>query len=222
VTYLICFEGIDGSGKTSQLNLLFHHLSSLGHKVEKRSYPVYTSFFGKEIGRFLAAKDTEEIASSVDSKSMALWYALDRWLDYQTNLSLFSECEYLLLNRYTLSSIVYQSLRSNNFGEVQSWVETLEHSILELPRPHAYIIFDVVPEIAQRNIMKKGTRVYIDNDADVYEQDFSLQLRAQRLYLEIAKRIPNTKIIRCHHQGEMLNQEAIFGEVLKALERLTS
>jgi thymidylate kinase len=54
---IISFEGIDGTGKTTQINLLKDALTAKGYKVNVRSYPVYDSFFGTEIGKHLAGKE---------------------------------------------------------------------------------------------------------------------------------------------------------------------
>ena len=48
-TKIITIEGIDGSGKTVQFDLLSSKLESMGYSVAKRAFPVYESFF--EIGR---------------------------------------------------------------------------------------------------------------------------------------------------------------------------
>src|SRR5690349_6625961 len=141
---LIAFEGIDGSGKTSQIRLLAQALAEQGSSVAVRSYPAYTSFFGSEIRRLLTAGVEHECEGS-DPKSMALWYALDRWLDHRHNIQCFDGPEWVLLNRYTLSTVVFQSVRHGPESTIADWVDTLEHDILGLPRPHLYIVLDISP-----------------------------------------------------------------------------
>ena len=89
MAFTICFEGVDGSGKTTQIEMLFSKLLKMSRSASIRSYPVYESFFGKELGELLSGTNRQFTASDLDPKSMALWYALDRWLDYQENIRLF-------------------------------------------------------------------------------------------------------------------------------------
>ena len=52
-TNIITIEGIDGSGKTVQFNKLYDNLTALGYSVDTKSFPVYGSYFGSQVGRFL-------------------------------------------------------------------------------------------------------------------------------------------------------------------------
>lgn len=199
MTKLVCFEGIDGSGKATQVSLIAQVLRDRGRVVWERSYPVYGSFFGKELGQLLAST-RETSARDLDAKSMALWYALDRWSDYQTNADSFRTSDFVLLNRYTLSSMVYQSVRHGSTVD-SSWVEMLEHEILRLPRPDLYFILDLPPEQARHNVSQKGPRDYLGDRSDVYERDASLQANARRAYLAIADRLPNARVLECYGSG---------------------
>lgn len=73
-TKIIAFEGIDGSGKTLQWDLLTARLRSEGYRVGTKSFPIYESFFGSQVGRLLRGQPLR--ADEVDSRSMCLWYAL--------------------------------------------------------------------------------------------------------------------------------------------------
>jgi len=52
MTKIIAFEGIDGTGKTVQLQRQYERLTNeRGLFVKTISFPKYDSFFGKEVGR---------------------------------------------------------------------------------------------------------------------------------------------------------------------------
>jgi hypothetical protein len=78
---ILAIEGIDGAGKETQAELLRDRLVGRGWSVRMLSFPVYSSFFGQSIRQLLdgqlGAGDVS--ADAVDPRSMALWYALDRW-----------------------------------------------------------------------------------------------------------------------------------------------
>ena len=77
-TKIIAFEGIDGTGKSVQMEQLRTRLEQRGLTVGVLSFPDYDSFFGGCVGRYLTKKDGVS-ASDVDQRSMALWFAMDPW-----------------------------------------------------------------------------------------------------------------------------------------------
>lgn len=211
---LICFEGIDGSGKTIQMTLLERRLRAVGFSCSTMSFPRYESFFGKEIGSLLANRCGTS-ALNVDPKSMSLWYALDRWAAYVENDRAATQTDFVLVNRYTLSSVVYQSARGEaSLGE---WIERLECDALGLPRPDLYIILDVPPSITSENVRKKGVRNYLESRSDVYESDQDLQTRAAGLYRDYAHKLQNANVISCSLDGQMRDAEEISEDVVTAL-----
>lgn len=204
MTKIIAFEGIDGTGKSVQMDRLKQTLQGAGKSVLCLSFPMYDTFFGGYCGKYLSAKDGIG-ADSVDGKSMALWFALDRFeafksLDYTTY-------DYLLINRYVLSNAVYQSIRDCDIGkpDILDFVTALEHEHFKIPRPHLNLIMDMDTQDASQNVDKKGFRDYVGNSKDVYEQLGSIQSRARRRYLEYASRLDNCKIINCMSAGELMS-----------------
>ncbi|MFR3907341.1 MAG: thymidylate kinase, partial [Christensenellales bacterium] len=99
-TKVIAIEGIDGSGKSVQYNKLAEALTDMGYSVEKREYPKYESYFGSHVGSYLSGAEGVK-ADTVDGKSMALWFALDRWEDMRSHID--GEYDYMIINRYVLS-----------------------------------------------------------------------------------------------------------------------
>ena len=212
---IISFEGIDGTGKTTQIELLKKYLVGKGFKVNVRSYPVYDSFFGKEIGKQLSNKNTDY---NIDPRSMALWYAMDRWNDRKNFIETDEETDILLLNRYTLSSMVYQVIRAGESNELKDWIENLEHVILNLPRPDLYLIFDLPFELALKNNEGKGKREYIDGEVDKYERDVKLQTKARELYKKFGLEQNNAAVINCFDDDQMISIEQIFSKIKKEVE----
>src|SRR5207253_2602931 len=74
---LIAIEGIDGSGKRTQFDLLTLTLKARGHSVYSTGFPQYDSWFGKMVVKFLYG----ELGSleSVDPHFTTLLCAGDRF-----------------------------------------------------------------------------------------------------------------------------------------------
>lgn len=98
----LVFEGIDGSGKETQVKMLAERLRKTGHKVETLDFPDYKSEPGKKIGQYLnhEIKMTNEEFAALYSEDRKLHQAKIReWLDNGT---------IVLADRYAYSNLAYQ------------------------------------------------------------------------------------------------------------------
>jgi len=212
MTKIIAFEGIDGTGKSVQMTRLSETLQARGLTVKEISFPMYDSFFGGMVGRYLSAKDGIA-ANTVDGKSMALWFALDRFEAFKSFD--YSDADALLINRYVLSNAVYQSIRDIDLDkpDILDFCLALEHEHFGIPVPDLHLVLDMDTESAAENVDKKGFREYIGNARDVYESIDSIQTRARRKYAEYAERIPNVELILCTENGVLLPIDEIAARI---------
>ena len=212
MTKIIAFEGIDGTGKSVQMERLGRRLTNEGRRVRTLSFPMYDTFFGREVGALLSGSGGVR-ADEVDGKSMALWYALDRFEAFR-NFD-YTDADVLLINRYVLSNAVYQSIRDIDLGkpDLLDFVLSLEHEHFMLPRADVHIVLDVATDAAAHNVDQKGFREYVGNAKDVYEAIPSLQARARLKYQEYADRLDNVRIIPCMERERLKSIEAI-GELI--------
>ena len=215
MTKILAFEGIDGTGKSVQMARLQERLVSEGKRVLTLSFPRYDSFFGKQAGELLAGKNGVR-ADEVDQKSMALWYALDRFEAFRDLR--YTAYDVLLINRYVLSNAAYQSVRDRDLSQpdLLDYVLTLEHEHFRIPRADAHLVLDMDTESAAGNVDKKGFRAYVGNTRDVYEAIPGIQQRARRKYLEFASRLDNVFVIPCMENGR-LKSIASIGERIDAV-----
>ena len=216
-TKIIAFEGIDGTGQSGQMEQLRTRLEQRGLTVGVLSFPDYDSFFGGCVGRYLTKKDGVS-ASDVDQRSMALWFAMDRWAAFQGFD--YRRFDVLLINRYVLSNAVYQSIRDRDVDkpDILDFVLELEHRQLKLPQPDLYLILDVDLTAAQSNVSKKGYRDYVGDEKDEYEKQDSIQIRARAKYLSFGERLDNVQVIPCMADGALLSIETIAQRVYAAVK----
>lgn len=218
-TFFAAFEGIDGSGKSVQFQMLKEAMELAGKKTGVLDFPDYDSFFGKEIGRLLSGKDTVT-ASDLDPRSMSLWYAADRWNAFRN----FDSATYdlVLMNRSTMANAAYQGTRSGNPAELAKWIYELEFEVLGIPRPDLFFIFDIPVSLSRKNVAQKGFRGYVGDEADVYEKDIAFLESVRNGYLTCAKIFPNSIVLNCAaSEDAMRPPEEIAADVLRILrERL--
>ena len=214
---VIAFEGIDGSGKGVQIREIAGRLNGLGRKVLVQDFPVYSVFFGKEIGRMLSGEQDVR-ADVVDPRSMSLWYALDR----HEALKGIDRREYddILFNRSTLSNAVYQSIRTREEDREAfiEWLFELEFERLGVWEPDLYFIFDVTEEQSKKNVEKKEQRAYLKDTFDVYERSQRIMNQARSVYLRLAQEYDNMYIIPCMDEnGVFKSIEEIADLVMKKI-----
>lgn len=216
MTKIIAFEGIDGTGKTVQLQRLFDRLVAEGkYRVETVSFPMYDTFFGAECGRLLSGSGGVR-ANEVDQRSMALWYALDRFEAFRERD--LSNTDVLLINRYVLSNAVYQSVRERDLGkpDLLYFVLELEYEHFRIPKADAHIVLDMNPEQAYENVGKKGFREYVGDQPDIYEALPDIQKRARQKYIDYSQRMAGIYIIPCMEQNR-LKSIADIGKLVDAV-----
>ena len=216
-TKVIAIEGIDGSGKSVQFNYIGRRCREDGMRVDAREFPVYSSYFGAEVGRYLSGSGGVG-ADTVDGRSMALWFALDRWENLKSYQD--GEADVLLINRYVLSNGVYQSIRDIDLGkpDIIDWVFDLEYGHFGLPQADVFIFYDVDTTQAGINILKKGHRDYLGQGKDIYEASVSLQERVRAKYLETAARRDDIMVISCMKNGVFRSPEDIADETWSSLK----
>lgn len=216
-TRIIAIEGIDGSGKTVQAAHLGRALAGRGLRVKTLSFPVYQSFFGGQVGKYLSGAEGV-LASEVDQKSMALWFAMDRFDALRGYRD--GEADVLLINRYVLSNAVYQSIRERDLNrpDMLEFVLELEHGRLGLPEPDVYVYLDVEAGEAEANVLRKGHRDYVGDKQDAYEAQGGIQRRAREKYLEYARRLPNILVVSCMRGGVLKSEAEIGAQVLEAID----
>src|ERR1700686_2580055 len=130
---LIALEGIDGSGKRTQLDLLALDLDARGLATLRVSFPRYESSFGKLVARYLNGEFGS--MEKVDPHLSALLYAGDR-LEAKAEIeSALSAGKFVLADRYIGSNLAHQSERvpSEDRDEFLAWLKHVEYGLYGLP-----------------------------------------------------------------------------------------
>src|SRR5581483_1391916 len=127
---LIAFEGIDGSGKGTQAELLKMKAQSLGTSVEVLSFPRYgKTLFAKCIADHLNGEFGD--LTSITAQTAALLFAGDRFESRSKLIELTQSYELLILDRYVASNLAHQGarVRPEERKDFISWLAQLEYEM---------------------------------------------------------------------------------------------
>lgn len=218
---LVVFEGTDGSGKGTQLDLLIKELSNRNIPYEVMDFPRYSgSVFGELAGRML--KGEFGGPDVISSELAVLPFACDRWLMKDKLLKWLSEGKIVISNRYTASSAVYQAakLPMSQQKPFIDWVYNLEQQTIGLPKEDIVLFFHMPLTIAEKLVEQKDPRAYLGGKKkDMYEENDAIQITVNRLYHEIAESSSIWHMISCSNEEVLRAKEAIHKDVLDSLTR---
>lgn len=142
----IAFEGIDGSGKSTQVKILSEKLKNAGHKVYATFEPT-----DSPIGSVIRNIFNHRIEA--DHRTIAGLFVADR-LDHLLNktngiLKKMEEGYTVITDRYYFSSYAYHGTHMS-----LDWVVDANSMSAELLRPDLNIYIDVSPEISMKRLIK--------------------------------------------------------------------
>jgi dTMP kinase len=218
----IVLEGIDGSGKRTQIEALARELSHRGMALSQISFPNYSGFFGKLVAQFLNGEFGP--LAAVDPHFSALLYAGDR-LESKPAIELaLAAGKIVLADRYVASNLAHQGARVSREkrAEFLAWLKQLEYQVHELPAEDLVIYLRVPVAEAHRLIGHKGARDYTRSRRDLQEADLAHLEAASQVYDELARQ-PNWITIECQDapSGRLREPADIHAEIVAAVEART-
>ncbi len=220
---LIAIEGIDGSGKRTQVALLEKALLAGGHAVYSTGFPQYDSWFGKMVGQFL--NGDFGALETVDPHFSALLYAGDRFEAKPRLEAALNQGQIVLADRYIGSNLAHQTARAaaKDRPTFIEWIEHLEYNIYNLPRETMVLYLRVPPRQAQELVARKSARSYTAVKQDLQEASLRHLEDAAAMYDQLAQR-SNWATITCFDdaRGAMRPQKQIAAEILAAVSPVLS
>lgn len=221
---LIVIEGIDGSGKSTQLEFLRNYFTQEGYGCEFLHFPRTDSpFFGELIARFLRGEFGK--LDEVDPYLVALLYAGDR-KDAAAIISRWlEEGKLVFLDRYTYSNIAYQCAKMETTGDVErlmKWILDLEFTHFAIPRPDLNLFLDVPLSFTEKKLSsgRSGkSRKYLNGNTDIHEESLNFQKKVRDIYLKTAFTTQSMAIINCmDDDGGMLSPAVISGMIIELMK----
>jgi dTMP kinase len=219
---LLAVEGVDGSGKTTQVKLLDAALRDGGHATFPVSFPRYgDSVFGELIRRFLQGDSGD--SGAVDPYLVALMFAADRSSEAPRLREALDQGRIVICDRYFYSNLAYQGAKLSGEAEVEHfsrWLHELEYGRWAIPQPTLSIYLDVHQEergarLASRNASGGNEAGSVPND--IHERDVSLQGRVERFFRATAAAADDLVIVECQQLGERLRPQDVNAAIMGVL-----
>ena len=227
---LTVIEGLDGSGKSTQVKRLRKYLESVAGPLEYIHFPRYDApVYGDLISRFLRGDFGDN--EMVHPQLVALLFAEDRHGAAPMMKKTLAEGGSVLLDRYVYSNIAYQCAQLKDDAEAEAlrdWIFNTEYGEFALPKPDLNIFLDVPIEFVESKLSGQragADRDYLEGARDIHEADSTFQKRVREMYRRQCE--ADSKFIRidCSDEyGMMLPPDAIFRKIQavvdEALEKL--
>jgi len=220
---LFVVEGVDGSGKSTQIRLLNDYFSKKGYRCEYLHFPrTDAPFFGELIARFLRGEFGS--LGEVNPWLVAMLYAGDRMDASELISGWLSKGCIVLLDRYTYSNIAYQCAKLSDILEqekLMKWILDLEFSHFSIPKPDLNIFLDVPFTFTEKKLSDSRTgedRRYLNGTKDIHEESLSFQERVREIYRRVSQIDERLCMVNCSDEkGEMLLPEKIFNLIIEIL-----
>lgn len=212
----IVLDGIDGSGKSTQLKLLEKELRVNGYDTQTIHFPQHGSPSASMVDSYLAGK-----YGQVNPYAASVFYAVDRFEAGPRIRQWLKEGKLVLSDRYVTANAAHQGGKiSDNMDRLKffKWLDNLEYAVFGIPRPDLNIILNVPVEAAVK-LLKMRTEDAGHTDK-MHETDKKHLHHSQKVYSEIARLFPNTKLVECVAGNELLSPEQIHNKVWDLVRRI--
>lgn len=210
---LIVIEGLDGCGKTTQLEILKEKFP----EANFITFPYYNTDSGRIVSDYLSGKFHEE-NPTVSAYSASAIYAVDRYTSYKTHWERLYNSENLLISaRYVTSNAIYQmtKLEKSEWDGFLGWLFDFEYEKLGLPKPDRTIFLDMPIEVSQ----KLMTQRYNGDEGkkDIHERDTAFLSACREAALYTAKKC-GWDMVACSQNGEPRGIEDINKDLCRIIK----
>lgn len=213
----IVIEGLDGSGKATQTEILRKTLEQRGERVTKLTFPDYDNPSSALVRMYLNG-DFGDKPDDVNAYAAAAFYTVDRAASYLQ----FWRADYedgctILADRYATSNIIYQmsKLPESEWSDYIDFQQDFEYNKIKVPKPDLIIYLDVEPDVSQKLMSKRYSGD--ESKKDLHEKNVDFLLNCRRSALFAAEKLGWVRI-SCTENGEMRSIEDISRDILNVIE----
>lgn len=224
----IVFEGLDGSGKSTQTKMLEAHLKKEGYNVFKVDFPQYGKKSAGLVEEYLNGKYGS--ANEVGPYRASIFYACDRYdASFQVGQWL-EEGAIVISDRYVGSNVGHQGGKIKDKKERKKflkWLLDLEYNIFGIPKPDVTFLLKTSPEwslklahkINDQEKLRKRKSYLGDRVRDLHEEDETHLANALESYLEASREAESCyRVIECMDGDTLLSPEMIHDKIWRMIK----
>lgn len=210
---LIILEGsCDGIGKSTQFEKLYERLVSDGYQVVRHHFPSYGTPNGNGVERYLSGEFGK--ISELSPYFINSLYAHDRAITWYDNLKKeYESGKIILLDRYTTSSLIYQSASIKSSDEKDKFLDYVidfEYHKLGIKEPDLVIFLTMPFDMATEMRMQRKSNEGIIND--IHEADLSFMKDVYDNALYVANKL-DFSYVECSSENSIRSIDSIHEEV---------
>jgi dTMP kinase len=216
---LIVIEGADGSGKSTQFQLLTERLTKENRAFKRLVFPRYAEPSSALIRMYLGGEFGSN-PSDVNCYAASTFYAVDRYASYKQDWGQwYEQGGVVLADRYTTSNAVHQASKVQGEDQAQflKWLYEFEYDRLGLPQPDLIIYLDMPTDFTERLMRRREQDT--NTKADIHEKD-TAYLAACRRTGRAAAQFYGWTVVDCVQDGVMRSIEDIHQEIYAHVTKL--
>lgn len=215
---LIIIEGLDGSGKSTQTQLLCTYLADKNIGFKKIKLPDYDHDSSKLVKMYLSGEFGKN-PGDVNAYAASLLYAVDRFASY----NIYWKEDYLngkiiISDRYATSNAVHQMVKldKSEWDKYLEWSDDLEYNKVGIPRPDLVIYLDMPIEVSQKLMSSR----YEGNEKlkDVHEANVSYLKKCAQTAAYTAEK-QGWHVIKCSDGVNPRDIEEIQSEIRALVDK---
>lgn len=209
---LVVFEGIDGSGKSTQFQMLCGQFAAEGRTFRRLIFPQYAEPSSALLRMYLNGEFGTR-PGDVNAYAASTFYAVDRYASFRKVWGEdYKNGGLILADRYTTSNAVHQGakLPAGERRDFFRWLFDFEYRLLGLPAPDFVIYLDMPAELSMTMLRarekSRGTK------GDIHETDGDYLAACRESALQAAKEYGWHRI-ECAREGAVRPAEEIQTEI---------
>jgi dTMP kinase len=210
MSYLISFEGIEGCGKTTQLEMAAKFLRRSNIPILTTEEPGGTPL-GDRIRKILLNRESFDICAEAE---LLLFVAARAQHVREVLQPALAKGQWILCDRFSDATMVYQGFAR---GIDEKWIKKLNDFATLSLKPRLTLLFDLPAETGLRRALQRMTNLPENSKEDRFEQEgLNFHENIRNGYLSLARREPDR--FRIINAAEDIT--AIHKEVCRHLETL--